>query len=639
MTFRFPVSLLATALGLLTLCAPLRADQVSFSPLTGTLLNPERGFYDFIPLDSSANFTQCRNNGFTLVYTPIALNAYLTSAIDQTRLDEITAALGRMRTAGVKGIVRVTYSDDIGEPDADLAHVELHLQQLQPIFEANKDVIAFFQAGFIGAWGEWHSSTNGLDTPTGRQDVWDLLLTYLPQNTFIQIRTPGYVNELESMDLYPLNDATAFANNGPARIAHHNDCFLADDTDMGTYPSPGAEQDALKAQLAHDTLYVPWGGETCKQSPLAECSNALDELEQFHATFLNAVYHPAVINDFTTGGCYTTIDEKLGYRFELTTATLPSIITRGEDFDVSIQLKNVGWAPVYNARPVYLRLMADGAVAAEYELSADPRFWRPESGVITISQTLTAPASGTFTAATLALWLPDANTSLRSRSAYAIRMANTGVWDSSLGHNVLAGNIPVQDAALSPTRMKMDGLFDDWEGIDPLIVDPAGDSGAAVADYLALYVANDENYIYLRIQTSGAVDLDASGLCNIFIDTDQNAATGYSALGATLGSEMLIQAGQGYAQRGGGFNEGNITALGYLQMPAGGGTDVEIRLSRAATFADASPVFGESGLNLLLESENSSWATEELAPDSGPPAQYTMDSNFVPVALASLTLD
>ena len=43
---------------------------------------------------------------------------------------------------------------------------------------------------------------------------------------------------------------------------HHNDCFLADATDSGTYVNKSVEYPYLQ----QDTLYCAMGGETCRVS-------------------------------------------------------------------------------------------------------------------------------------------------------------------------------------------------------------------------------------------------------------------------------------------------------------------------------------------------------------------------------------
>jgi len=423
------------------------AGTVSFKASEAEIVNPERGLYGHGPMVDGTDYKAIRARGFTLCYASITLSGFRTSPISAARLAEIHSAFARMREAGVKGIIRINYNEDASGQDATLEMMETHLSQLHPVLEENADVIAFFQAGMIGAWGEWHSSSNRLDTPAGRAAVWRLLLRYLPAGKFIQVRTPGFANELESLDIHPLSDSDAFANTARARIAHHNDCWLADDTDMGTYPPPGPAQEALKNQIAHHSRYAPWGGETCRpNSKYANCDNALREARRFHATYLNSGYHPGVIRDLTSGGCWSTIARKLGYRFELTAATLPDVVVPGQELSFTILLRNVGWAPLFNRRPVFLRLFSSSQVIKDFLLTApgsDPRRWLPESGIITLSGTLKAPDVLRAGKVGLALWLPDQAPALRSRPSYSIQVANLDVWDAAMGHNILAADIPV----------------------------------------------------------------------------------------------------------------------------------------------------------------------------------------------------
>ena len=61
--------------------------------------------------------------------------------------------MGVARKAGIKIILRFAYSIAMDEPDAPLSVILQHLDQLKPILQENKDVIAVLQAGFIGSWG------------------------------------------------------------------------------------------------------------------------------------------------------------------------------------------------------------------------------------------------------------------------------------------------------------------------------------------------------------------------------------------------------------------------------------------------------------------------------------------------------
>lgn len=174
-------------------------------------------------------------------------------------------------------------------------------------------------------------------------------------------------------------------------------------------------------------------------------------------------------------------------------------------------------------------------------------------------------------------------------------------------------------------NISVDGDFGDWAGVPLLDSDPL-DNPAGVVDYADIYVANDDNYLYIRYTLHAPKD-PSGWQQNLFIDADNTGGTGYGANG--LGSEMLIQSGTGYQEKNGGFNEGNINGLGWLAAPAGVGTQFEVRIARAATNAsDSTPVFSSGTIALLLESDAT---PNEWAPSS--PIVYTFES--APVALTT----
>ena len=128
------------------------------------------------------------------------------------------------------------------------------------------------------------------------------------------------------------------------------------------------------------------------------------------------------------------------------------------------------------------------------------------------------------------------------------------------------------------------------------------------------YIANDDDYIYVRVTFYGPGDL-ATSYNNIFIDADNDPATVYAFGG--IGSEMLIQEGAGYQEKNREFNEGAIDGLDWAMAPVGAGTNFEFRLSRRATYAsDGLPVFTTNPIAIVLESENTGYQTRDTGPDS-----------------------
>ena len=159
----------------------------------------------------------------------------------------------------------------------------------------------------------------------------------------------------------------------------------------------------------------------------------------------------------------------------------------------------------------------------------------------------------------------------------------------------------------------IDGSFGDWASV-PLAFTDAQDSTESI-DYKDVYIASDDQYIYVRVSLYSPGD-PADFHNNVFIDADNNPATGFGVGG--IGSEMLIQSGVGYQEKNGGFNEGDINGLDYAIAPTGNATDFEFRFSRNATYATGGlAVFTTNSLTIALEAESSGFATKDIAPDSG----------------------
>jgi hypothetical protein len=124
------------------------------------------------------------------------------------------------------------------------------------------------------------------------------------------------------------------------------------------------------------------------------------------------------------------------------------------------------------------------------------------------------------------------------------------------------------------------------------------------------------DYVYLRVRLHRPSNFGIF-YNNLFFDADNDVSTGF--IFRSVGSEMLVQGGGGYQQKGGGFNEGAIDGLNWLMAPEGVGTEFEVRFSRHAKFAtDGLPVFAGDTIAFYLESENTSYQTVDVAPDADP---------------------
>ena len=435
----------------------------AFSPSAEDFANPERGFYSYVNILTKRNFDDVKALGHSLVFSYIRLDDYRDQPIDEAILDDLVAGLNAAREQGLKVIPRVAYNFGPwpdSEPDASKEWVLYHIEQLRPILHEHADVIVKLQAGFIGAWGEWHSSTNGLlDNPEDWQEILHALLGAVPERRTVQLRYPAHKGELFEQ---PLRHNHAFSEHPQARIGHHNDCFLASETDVGTYPSDQIEY--WKTYLEHDTRFVPMGGETCGQSSRSDCATALAEMQRLNYSYLNNNYHPDVLNAWRTEGCFDEIKRKMGYRFELILAELPQQVRPGGRFTAKVVLRNRGFAAPFNYRPLFLVMSNEEASHQVHLDRVDAREWQPgvEHQFVV---TLQLPMDITEGSYDFSIWMPDDVVELRQQSDFSVRFANADLWNELDGYNRLT-QIVVSDSAAGSQNASADA-FEVWMEGDP----------------------------------------------------------------------------------------------------------------------------------------------------------------------------
>lgn len=429
--------------------APVPGGTVTYPASDEVIANPERGLYRHAGECDSAAFSEATLRGYrtdgkvSLVMCVFYLRAFRAGPIDAATLAHLQKQFDTVRAAGLKMVLRFAYTDSVDGADAPKDRVLAHLDQLAPYLSRNADVIEVMQSGFVGAWGEGYYTqnfgNNGVVTATDRANrkaVHDKILQVLPAGRMVQLRTPTFKRTMYGTAA--LTDAQAFDGSAAARTGHHNDCFLADATDQGTYADTAVEY----PYLAAETRWTAMGGETCAVHPTrTQCPTATAEMARFHYTYLNHDYHPGVIDGFRAGGCLTTVERQLGYRFTLVDGTYPETAAAGGALPVRLTVRNDGWAAPINPRgaELVLRAASTGALT-RLPLTADPRRWA--AGATTaVTETLTLPGTLAPGEYELLLNLPDPL--LRDRPEYAIRTANTGTWEASTGLNRLGATVTI----------------------------------------------------------------------------------------------------------------------------------------------------------------------------------------------------
>ncbi|MDF1695761.1 MAG: DUF4874 domain-containing protein, partial [Saprospiraceae bacterium] len=304
----FQLLILSFFLGIITVGA--QTTTVNYMASDADFVNPERGFYRYSSTSSlnyslldSATLAGYRvlhspfSAGYSiyssLVYRYFFLENFKSGLISQSYLDNMVLDFNTARKAGVKLIIRFAYTEEINPDgcsswicppygDAPKNIVLDHITQLEEVINENVDVIMAVQMGFIGVWGENYYTDYFGDASQppfnllssewmDRVEVLDSLLSVVPTSRQVQVRYPQMKQKTVYGIAAPTSSAAMIASeahNGSdkARIGFHNDCFLANYDDYGTYANydnGSSDTTNLKPYKAADSKYVVVGGETC----------------------------------------------------------------------------------------------------------------------------------------------------------------------------------------------------------------------------------------------------------------------------------------------------------------------------------------------------------------------------------------
>lgn len=428
-------------------------------------------------------------HGLTLVQTYCYLDEFVGKLIPEQKLALLQQSFDHLRKNGLKSVLRFAYEKDTDRKSGPtLSDILNHIGQLAPVIRKNADIIFVMQAGFVGAWGEWHSSTHGLENdPTILATIVAKTLSTLPAGRMVLVRVPKYkravLSEPELGGFQMVDEEIAHTGAPAARIGFHDDGFLASLGD-GTWPEPPYFANAGNPEFDYMTAespYVPVGGElywadvggkvdglraairmrlhhySCfslshsfseregwrysidgwMQAPLTVGQVREARLPMSDGYFEDAARHKVTRTQFEY------IRDHLGYRLELQRATFPQEVRSGEGFAVEVALINRGFSAIHNPRPVYFVLTRDTGVVELPTEDADPRQWQPYQPndpeyrplVHKFAIKTRLPAGLKAGKYRLGLWMPDAYPSLHLDPRYAVRVANRDVpwWTDANG--------------------------------------------------------------------------------------------------------------------------------------------------------------------------------------------------------------
>ena len=155
----------------------------------------------------------------------------------------------------------------------------------------------------------------------------------------------------------------------------------------------------------------------------------------------------------------------------------------------------------------------------------------------------------------------------------------------------------------------LDGNFDDWATAPVVATDTGGDAGGGGIDFGRVWVADDENYLYLRFETGIEVQGDEGQDLRLYMDTDLDAGTGTRFGG--IGADLVWN----FGFRDGDFRGTNLNHddVGLLLGPTVSSTEFEIALRLDAVPNGSDPLFPQPAVRFIL----SDGSGGDRLPDSG----------------------
>jgi len=410
--------------------------------------NPERGEYsgryfefkngNMPKLNTPENLGSCLADACSLIHLSVYLQDYRNKELTDEVLQYISAEFQNLRESGCKAILRFaySYSDEDGDMDAPVDLVVRHIAQLKPVLEEFQDVIFVVQTGFMGIFGEMHSSTY-FKTSDDVNRMLRAILDALPVNRQIAVRTNGRKTAFLGTDVADtLTVAEAYTSSDKARIGFYNDCFMATSNDGGTFASK-TDRQMWKAE----SKYLSMGGESCVMNSdvdiYCKCSNAYKDLKDYHWTYLSN--HSYIVGVWKDQGCYLDATVRVGYRFVLNGASFSGTFAAGQDWGLKFCFTNYGYASLINERKLefVVRSVSDPTKEQVYVADVDPRTWYGGCTYV-YEDTLKLPdwivAGEQYK---VFINMPDVAPTLHGRPNYSIRFANQNVWEAETGYNLL----------------------------------------------------------------------------------------------------------------------------------------------------------------------------------------------------------
>jgi endonuclease/exonuclease/phosphatase family metal-dependent hydrolase len=189
---------------------------------------------------------------------------------------------------------------------------------------------------------------------------------------------------------------------------------------------------------------------------------------------------------------------------------------------------------------------------------------------------------------------------------------------------VAAALLPVSPRAVGgQAAVTIDGAFEEWAAVPVAYADASGD-GSGI-DLGRLWIADDDRFVFLRLELGSEADLSENNQLRIYLDTDNNGNTGMSVAG--IGAELEWRFGE---REGLFFTGGAITVwhndVRFRAGPTVTATEFEMAFGRDVLPDGQHPLFPGPVVRVVVR--------DQLGGDQLPgPAEfvtYTLDQGSPP---------
>lgn len=168
---------------------------------------------------------------------------------------------------------------------------------------------------------------------------------------------------------------------------------------------------------------------------------------------------------------------------------------------------------------------------------------------------------------------------------------------SAVGAALIAVSLAAGAAHAASLPIRIDGAFSDWNAA--VTTDAAGDAGSSGIDFQNLWIANDQDWLFVRFDTGVEIEPDEGQDIRILIDADDNAGTGLNISG--VGAELMWRLGQRSGTTHIGATQATThAALGLVIAPTVSGTQFELAIRRNATTSGGAPIFSSNTLRVVV---------------------------------------